>query len=194
VVVILSIVALCMWFLLPLLPSILIYRLFPKSPVRATGVLAGITFNAGGAFAAYLILFAVAAPFIVDLNDRIDRSRSQFWTINATVQLDGANIEDYGGDTFAVLRPDVVDFTEGNLEIAVRKDERGMFPRITIVVGCNGDRACIAAPREGAYYKTINLNSADLKMKELPGGRLQLVDTVRLVKRVPRTAPPPPSN
>jgi hypothetical protein len=39
--------------LCPLIPAILIYRLFPETKVSVPGPLAGLTLRAGGAFAAY---------------------------------------------------------------------------------------------------------------------------------------------
>ena len=40
-----------LWVLLPLIPSILIFLIFPNSTVMAQGPLAGLTVRAGGAFA-----------------------------------------------------------------------------------------------------------------------------------------------
>ena len=42
--------------LVPMIPLIVIYRLFPDTAVAVTGVLSGLTVRATGAFAAYLIL------------------------------------------------------------------------------------------------------------------------------------------
>jgi hypothetical protein len=46
-----------LWVFLPLVPSILIFLIFPNNPVSISGPLKGLAVNAGGAFAAYLILF-----------------------------------------------------------------------------------------------------------------------------------------
>ena len=41
-----------MWVMLPLVPAILTFKLFPKTTVTASGPFAGFTVNASGAFAA----------------------------------------------------------------------------------------------------------------------------------------------
>ena len=53
-----------LWVLLPLVPSVLIYRLFPNTAVAVSGPLANLTIRASGAFAAYLIIFVFTYPLI----------------------------------------------------------------------------------------------------------------------------------
>jgi len=43
---------------LPLAPALPIYKLIPNNNVTATGTYAGLKIKAGGAFAAYLVVFA----------------------------------------------------------------------------------------------------------------------------------------
>ena len=45
--------------LLPLLPAILIFLMFPKTEMVAQGPLQGLSIRAGGAFGAYLIVLLV---------------------------------------------------------------------------------------------------------------------------------------
>ena len=44
----------------PLVPAVLIYRLFPNTRVSVSGPLAGLTLRARGAFAAYLVTFRLS--------------------------------------------------------------------------------------------------------------------------------------
>lgn len=44
-----------LFFLVPLVPSILIYKWFPDIKVSASGSFSGLNLNTSGAFAAYII-------------------------------------------------------------------------------------------------------------------------------------------
>ena len=77
---ILSLMALyLLWVLVPMIPAIVIYSRFPNTAVAASGVLANLTVKAGGAFAAYLIIFVVAKPLIDQIEVVLDEE--QVWTI-----------------------------------------------------------------------------------------------------------------
>jgi hypothetical protein len=66
---------LLVWVLLPLLPAILIYWLFPDTKVTASGPLAELTVAASGAFAAFLIVLVVIAPFVYSIRDGVIEQR-----------------------------------------------------------------------------------------------------------------------
>ena len=61
--ILLTIVVLLIAVLLPLIPTIVIYKLFPESQVVVSGPFKGLTVKAAGAFGAYLITFVGATPF-----------------------------------------------------------------------------------------------------------------------------------
>ena len=44
------------WVLLPLVPAVLIYLIFPRTQVGLAGPFSGLTIRASGAFAAYFIV------------------------------------------------------------------------------------------------------------------------------------------
>jgi hypothetical protein len=44
---------------LPLLPAILIYKIFPDTHIQANGSIGALTWNASGAFAAYMIVLSI---------------------------------------------------------------------------------------------------------------------------------------
>jgi hypothetical protein len=75
------------WILLPLVPAILIYRLFPSSTVAVSGPLANLTVRATGAFAAYLIIFAAMYLHISDGMDQVGTFQHPYWTIEGKVKL-----------------------------------------------------------------------------------------------------------
>lgn len=68
--------------LLPLLPAILIFLMFPKTEMVAQGPLQGLSIRAGGAFGAYLIVLLVLMAWMSTIGTRtIPRT----WTIEANV-------------------------------------------------------------------------------------------------------------
>lgn len=75
-----------LWVLVPMIPAIAIYSRFPDRIV-ASGVLAGLNVKAGGAFAAYLIIFLVALPLINKIEAVLDQEL-QIWTIEGPIKLE----------------------------------------------------------------------------------------------------------
>ena len=72
---------------MPLLPAILIYRLFPNTQVAASGPLAGLTVKASGAFAAYLVVFVFIFPLVSTTGDAIGSGVRPFWEITGEIKL-----------------------------------------------------------------------------------------------------------
>ena len=85
---------LALWVLLPLIPAILIYWLFPDNKVAVTGPLAGLKVNASGAFAAYLIVFLVVIPKVTQTYNTIGTSVHGTWAISGKLQLIGKDGKD----------------------------------------------------------------------------------------------------
>ena len=75
------------WVSLPLLPAILIYRLFPSTQVAVKGPLANFTVRAGGAFAGYLIIFATMIPLVQTTTQTMVGQEHHLWTVNGRVKL-----------------------------------------------------------------------------------------------------------
>ena len=85
--IILSFVMCFIWVLLPMVPSIIIYRIFPESKVGASGVLANLKINATGAFAAYLIILVAAAIYwLGNVQALIPNASYQTWEVTAFVR------------------------------------------------------------------------------------------------------------
>lgn len=69
----------------PLIPAIIIYKIFPNTQVGASGLMGQLKINATGAFAAYLIT-AVMSFFIVQYAQGIIMASSkQAWTVSAKI-------------------------------------------------------------------------------------------------------------
>lgn len=61
------------YILLPIVPALIIYKIAPKTPIRTTGTLNGVTFKAGGAFAAYVIVALLGFFIIQNAKEQIPK-------------------------------------------------------------------------------------------------------------------------
>lgn len=79
------------WVLLPLVPAILIYIIFPKTEVGVGGPFKGLQLNATGSFAAYLIVLLATFPLIVDQNSNLRTLLHPSWDITGIVEVEDEN-------------------------------------------------------------------------------------------------------
>jgi hypothetical protein len=101
-----------LYVLLPLIPAILIYRLFPDTKVAVSGPLAGLTLKASGAFAAYVVVVVLGVFLVKDTHTIIAGSTQPVWTIRAQVELydrAGKKVDDQSSLQYleVVLNPDI---------------------------------------------------------------------------------------
>ena len=135
-----------MWVLLPLVPAILTFKLFPKNELVVTGPFAGFTVNAGGAFAAYLLVFAATfEPIVPPGRDIISSWQKQFWTMGADIKLVRADGSDYGDsarllEKLKVLKPIPHKFDSSRATFKFEEIE-GEFPTITVEIPNFGERS-----------------------------------------------------
>src|SRR6266404_1962451 len=81
------IVLLAVWVLLPLIPAVLIYRLFPNTSVAVSGPLASLTVRAGGAFAGYLAVFAAIYILVRPAANIVGGFEHSLWSVTGRAQL-----------------------------------------------------------------------------------------------------------
>jgi hypothetical protein len=74
-----------LWIFGPLVPAILIYRLFPETKVAASGPFAGLTIRATGAFGAYITTLLIAYPLNLRLYSIMGSQLKPVWTLRAEV-------------------------------------------------------------------------------------------------------------
>lgn len=74
-----------LWICGPLVPSILIYKVFPNSKVALQGPFSGLTINATGAFAAYMVVFVLAYPFTSFVHNAVGSQLKPMWTVKVSV-------------------------------------------------------------------------------------------------------------
>jgi hypothetical protein len=78
------------FILLPLLPAIIIYKMFPNTQVGANGLLGNLKINATGAFAAYIITSVMSFFLVQYIQETIEGNSSETdksWTVYAKVKF-----------------------------------------------------------------------------------------------------------
>ena len=83
--VILSFALYAFYVVLPMIPSIVIYRIFPDTRVSATGILANLNFKTTGAFAAYVITVFLGYFLVQNTHQLIAQISNPVWTIKTKV-------------------------------------------------------------------------------------------------------------
>lgn len=89
-----EIVFLLLLVVLPLIPAVLIYRLFPNTSVVANGPLSGLTLKSSGAFSVYIVVFLAISPFAYQTYGSIPTLLAQSWTIRGTISVKDAKGHD----------------------------------------------------------------------------------------------------
>lgn len=128
------------WILLPLVPAVLIYKLFPNTPVAASGPLAGLTIKTGGAFAAYLIIFLIVVPLVNKIEYEIGGSIRPSWEVRGEVKLvDQTGNEIANRDLLEAMKlkslPSCLNHSAEMLTLTVAPDLiGGAFPKVVVEV------------------------------------------------------------
>jgi len=167
------------WVILPLVPSVLIYKLFPSTPVAVSGPFAGLTVKAGGAFGAYLIVFAAALIYLVlPTRDMIDRLGRQYWIIRGDVKFVRADGSVYPQSSGLLqdlkIEPHPHKFNRFRATLKVEEEGEGEFPIITIRIPKFREHT-IAIDRNSpkftfeTYKRQIKINDPII-FQELPAG------------------------
>jgi hypothetical protein len=122
-----------LWVLAPLVPAILIYWLFPSTTVAVTGPLASLSVRAGGAFAAYLVVFAATYPIADRALETIGGFQKVYWTLEAQVALQDTKkqvIEDQELLTNLIVttKPGALDITDNRVRLAI--PQVGSLPHV----------------------------------------------------------------
>ena len=110
--VLLSCLLYALYVLLPMIPAIVIYRLFPDTRVALSGPLANLTLKSTGAFAAYVVTVILGFFLVRNTHAIIAGMVHPMWTIKATLELhdkNGKKLDDQAPLKFlsVALTPDV---------------------------------------------------------------------------------------
>ncbi len=115
---------------LPLLPAILIYKTFPNTNIKASGTIGALTWNASGAFAAYMIVLSVImlSP-LKQLTSIIGGFYSPTWTIEMEVRGYDNNSNPVRFRNIEVLlNPDIHRISEDTIILKIPGLKRSEWP------------------------------------------------------------------
>jgi hypothetical protein len=129
---------------LPLIPAVVIYRLFPNTQVAASGPLSGLTLKSSGAFSAYIIVFLAMVPFVYRTYDSVGHVAAPSWRIAGRLSLtgpDGKPIPDQSilRSVKVALDPSNIDMAGGEFEVSVPAFDNSI-PKLIFDFGSFGSR------------------------------------------------------
>jgi hypothetical protein len=76
-----------LYVLVPIIPAAVIFRMFPDTKVAVSGPLQNLTFNATGAFAAYVVTVALGYALIQNVERQIELAQAANWTVAVPVKF-----------------------------------------------------------------------------------------------------------
>ena len=107
----------------PMIPALVIYKIFPQTKVGVRGPIGSLTMNAGGAFAAYVVTFALAVPLVLQFERSIAALLHPYWTVVADIVVteEGKEIKapELLNDVRVVLKPNIYETTGGRIRVKV---------------------------------------------------------------------------
>jgi hypothetical protein len=75
------------WVLLPLVPAVLIYLIFPRTETSLAGPFKGLTIRSSGAFAAYFLVLLATLPLLNRQNNNLETLLRPTWVITGHISL-----------------------------------------------------------------------------------------------------------
>ena len=118
-----------------MIPAVLIYALFPKEPIGVGGPLGGLTINATGAFAAYVITFLLAYPLVQQAEKIFAGMVHPIWKVSAKVKLVDENGQEVDPEWLkglvVELHPDFYDTANEIVNVSV-PEINGRLPNVVL--------------------------------------------------------------
>lgn len=190
-----------LWVLLPLAPAVLIYWLFPNTPVAVSGPLSGLTVRTGGAFGAYLVVLLLTYGQLRTINQSIAMLDSQFWNVKGTVQLIDSKARpidspDLLQKYIVVTKPDTHLFDKYEIKLRIVQEMDGSLPITVIKIPEFGEhRIMWASGKKDEFKRTITFTDP-LKIQQESSTSVPVADApTRLgVAPVDSSAHPDSSN
>jgi hypothetical protein len=169
------------WVLLPIIPAVLIYWLFPKNTLTARGVLAGLTVNASGAFGGYLVIFAVTYSFVHQTQNTIGAFMHPYWTVTGEIKLvDYKTSEEVHSEILLdklniATKPEIMGSKSFRIRAAL-PEQGGEIPWLVFTIKDFGQQVVIIrdTPKEvDNYEKTVHLTNpieikGDASIRDIP--------------------------
>ena len=133
------------YFLVPLIPSILIYKIFPDTSVTTTGSFSNFKINTSGAFAAYLATVIIGIFALKDTQTRILKMGAVVptWTIKGNLELRDTNDSLINRpkmfDHVSVsIKPEIFTSANGDIHFKIPGTEEGGLPQRMITIDVTG--------------------------------------------------------
>jgi hypothetical protein len=134
------------YFLVPLIPAILIYKIFPDTSVSTSGSLANFKINSSGAFAAYLATVLIGIYALSDTQARIleiKNPASPTWTIKGNLELRDIdnNVVHHPAmfDQVCVsIKPEIFTSVDGNIHFKIPGTIEGQLPERIVIIDVTG--------------------------------------------------------
>jgi hypothetical protein len=170
-----------LWVLLPLAPAVLIYWLFPNTPVAVSGPLSGLTVRTGGAFGAYLVVLLLTYGQLRTINQSIAMLESQFWNVRGTVQLVDSKARpidspDLLQKYMVVTKPDTHMFDKYEIRLRIVQEMDGSLPITVIKIPEFGEhRIMWASGKKDEFKRTITF-TAPLKIQQESSTSIPVAD------------------
>jgi hypothetical protein len=201
IAVLLSFSLYALYVLLPLVPAILIYSIFPNTKVGISGPLGGLSMKAGGAFAAYVITVLLGSFLIIKTHEIIGGSVSHTWSVKATIELhdneDNVITSEKANDLLANLEvqtdPELITVKHEmvKMELPAKEDT---LPTIFLSIPKFGDQTIDLESFERLkidhFDKTINLGR--IMIKAYKGAETNYVHDPGEYEEEDTTGGPPP--
>jgi len=135
-----------LYFLLPLIPSILIYKIFPDTSVSTSGSLANFKINSSGAFAAYLATLLISIFSLSGTQDRILNIKNPIeptWTIKGSIELYDVdnkivNKPNLFDQVDVSIKPEIFTNANGDINFKIPGTTEGTIPQRMITIDVRG--------------------------------------------------------
>lgn len=124
------------WILLPLVPAVLIYLIFPNTQTKLGGPFSGLTLKSSGAFSAYFIVLLASYPVWSRQSQDMRTLMRPTWVVTGAVKVlneQGREISYRGSNSKLdlTLSPKLIDVTGNEFSIMVPEFDNNL-PRIEI--------------------------------------------------------------
>ena len=134
------------YFLVPLIPSILIYKIFPDTSVSTSGSLANFKINSSGAFAAYLATVLIGIYALSDTQSRILNIKNPVaptWTITGNLELRDfynkiVNKPVLFDQVCVSIKPEIFTSANGDIHFKIPGTNEGQVPQRMITIDVTG--------------------------------------------------------
>lgn len=179
VTVIFSFVLYVFYVLLPMIPALVIYRLFPDTKISAKGTLSKWDVKTTGAFAGYIITVVLGYFLVQNTHQLIAQINNPYWTIKAKVQLQNEDGTPYHSINSS---KSLVDTLEVFISPHLQRVKYGTAHLIIPGHKSDWDKTDIKFEIPGYGYHTINLNEATQNARvDLYSLSAELLDPIVIV-------------